>query len=150
MNYTTALVALPLVCEASGGRIATPGDALAACADIARLAQETFHALTLNVKNRLINRHLVSLGAADSAPVAARECFRGAIADGATGILFAHGHPSGDTTPSAEDIRVTIRLVEAGKIIGIRVMDHIIVGRDPSTGAPACLSLRERGLVAFE
>ena len=150
MNYATALVGLPLVCEASGGRITTPADALAACGDIARLAQETFHALTLNIRNRLINRHMVSLGAADSAPVAARECFRGAIADGASGIVFAHCHPSGDTTPSAEDVRVTARLVEAGRIIGIRVVDHIIVGRDPATGAPACLSLRERGLVSFE
>lgn len=150
MNYATALVGLPLVREASGGRISSPAEALDACKDIAWLAQETFHVLTLNVKNRLINRHLVSLGLADSAPVAARECFRGAIADGATSILFAHGHPSGDTTPSTEDIRITARLVEAGKIIGIRVMDHIVVGRDPATGAPACLSLRERGLVTFE
>lgn len=150
MNYATALVALPLVCEASGGRIATPEDAYAACRDIGGLAQESFHVLALNAKNRLINRHLVSLGLVDSAVVAPREVFRGAIIDGACSVILAHGHPSGDATPSAEDISITKRLVEAGKIIGIRVIDHVVVGRDTGNGAPPFLSLRERGLCAFD
>ena len=150
MNYATALVSLPLVCEASGGRISTPAEALGACKDLACLAQESFHSLTLNNRNRLINRHLVSIGTVNSAPVGIADCFRGAISDSAVSVLLAHNHCSGDTTPSAEDIAVTRRLVEAGKIVGIRVVDHIIVGRNPDTGAATQLSLRERGLCNFE
>lgn len=150
MNYATALVALPLVCEASGGRISTPEEALRACKDLAGLAQESFHALSLNNRNRLINRHLVSLGTVNSAPVGIADCFRGAISDSAASVLLAHNHCSGDTTPSAEDIAVTRRLIQAGRIVGIRVVDHIIVGRDQNTGEPVQLSLRERGLCQFE
>ncbi len=150
MNYATALVSLPLVCESSGGRISTPEEAFNACKDLAFLAQESFHTLVLNAKNRLINRHLISLGLVDSAVVAPRECFRGAIIDGACSVILAHGHPSGDPTPSAEDINVTKRLVEAGKIVGIRVIDHVIIGRDTGTGVPHHLSMRERGLCNFE
>lgn len=150
MNYATALVSLPLVCESSGGRISTPEEALRACKDLAMLAQESFHALTLNNRNRLINRHMVSLGTVNSAPVGIADCFRGAISDSAASVLLAHNHCSGDITPSAEDIAVTKRLIEAGKLIGIRVVDHIIVGRDRDTGAAVQLSLRERGLCNFE
>lgn len=150
MNYATALVSLPLVCEARGGSIRTPEDALRVCADLATLAQEAFHVLTLNTRNKLMNRHMVSLGTVNSAPVGIADCFRAAIADNASAMILAHGHPSGDTTPSAEDVAVTKRLVEAGRILGIRVLDHIIVGRDPDTGAATQLSLRERGLCQFE
>ena len=150
MNFATALVALPLVCEASGGRIATPEEALKACKDLAGLAQESFHSLSLNNRNRLINRHMVSLGTVNSAPIGIADCFRGAISDSAVSVLLAHNHCSGDTTPSAEDIAVTKRLIEAGRIVGIRVVDHIIVGRNPDTGVPVQLSLRERGFCVFE
>ncbi len=151
MNYATALVSLPLVCEARGGSIRTPEDALGVCADLSGLAQEAFHVLTLNTKHRLINRHMVSLGTVNSAPVGIADCFRAVIGDaGAASALFCHNHCSGDVTPSAEDIDITRKLVEAGKILGIRVLDHIIVGRDPDTGAATQLSLREKGLVQFE
>jgi DNA repair protein RadC len=150
MNYATALVSLPLVCEARGGCIRTPEDALRVCADLAGLAQEAFHVLCLNTKHRLINRHMVSLGTVSSAPVGIADCFRAAIADGAPALILAHAHPSGDETPSAEDVAVTKRLVEAGRILGIRVLDHIIVGRDEATGVATQLSLREKGLVEFE
>ena len=150
MNYATALVSLPLVCESSGGRISTPEDALGACRDLALLAQESFHILTLSVKNRLINRHMVSLGTVNSTSVSVPLCMRCAISDNAVSLLAIHNHPSGETAPSAEDIAVTQRLIEAGRIVGIHVVDHIIVGRDQSTGAPVQLSLRERGLCVFE
>lgn len=150
MNYTTALVALPLVCESSGGRISTPEEALRACTDLAYLAQESFHSLSLNNRNRLVNRHMVSLGTVNSAPIGIADCFRGAISDSAVSVILAHNHCSGDVTPSAEDVAVTKRLIEAGRIVGIRVVDHIIVGRDQTTGEPVQLSLRERGLCNFE
>lgn len=151
MNYSTALIQLPLVREASGQRVRTPEDVYRVCSDIANLAQEAFHVLLLDCKNRLINRHLVSLGLADASLVHPREVFRAAIrCDGGAccAVVLAHNHPSGDTTPSTEDLRITRQLVEAGKIIDIKIMDHVIVGR-PIDGHPAFLSMREEGLVTF-
>ena len=144
MNYNPALVQLPLVRESTGKRVRTPEDVCRVCADIAELAQESFHVLTLNVRNCLINRHLVSLGLIDASLVHPREVFRAAIGiDGASAILLAHNHPSGDPTPSAEDIRITRQLIDAGRIIDIRVIDHIVIGR------PGFVSMREQGLCSF-
>jgi len=150
MNYATALVSLPLVCEARGGSIRTPEDALGVCADLSGLAQEAFHVLSLNTRNKLVNRHMVSLGTVNSTSVSVSLCMRCAVIDNAVSLVAVHNHPSGLNTPSAEDIDITRKLVEAGKILGIRVLDHIIVGRDPDTGAATQLSLREKGLVEFE
>ncbi len=155
MNYQPALVQLPLVCEAGVQRITSPDDAYRICADIAALAQESFHVLSLNAKHRLINRHLVTLGLADATAVHPREVFRAAIQDGASGVIIVHNHPSGDPTPSAEDLRVTRQLIDAGKIVDIRVLDHVIIGRpmEPAgdqPGRPGHLSLRENGLCTFE
>jgi DNA repair protein RadC len=150
VNYATALVNLPLVCEAKGDSVTTPEEALGVCRDLAYLAQESFHVLTLNAKKRLINRHMVSLGSVTSTPVSIAGCFRCAVLDSAVSLIAAHGHPSGDVTPSAEDIRITRKLIDAGRVIGIGVLDHIIIGRDLSTGVPAYLSLREQGLCQFE
>ncbi len=154
MNYQSALVQLPLVRDAGVHKITSPADAYRVCADIAGLAQESFHVLSLNARNVLINRHLITLGLVDSAPVAPRECFRPAISDSASAVVLVHAHPSGDPTPSAEDLRVTRQLVEAGNVLGIKVMDHVIVGRaiEPMgdhPGRPAFLSLREKGLCTF-
>lgn len=148
MNYATALINLPLVCEAKGGRIDTPEAVAAICCDLSGLAQESLHVLTLNTKNALINRHLVGLGSVNSAPVTAREAFRPAITDGAASVVIVHNHPSGDTTPSREDIAATKSLVDAGKIIGIPVFDHVIIGRDRNGNAEH-LSLREKNLCTF-
>ena len=107
------------------------------------LAQEAFCVLTLNTKNRVIRRHLISLGTLSSTLVHPREVFRPAITDGAASIIVCHNHPSGDPSPSADDLRITKKLIEAGKQIEIGVIDHLIVG----DGLP--LSLRESGLVEF-
>lgn len=154
MNYHPALVQLPLVREASGQRIATPDDVYRVCRDIAELAQESFHVLTLTAKNRLINRHLVSLGLVDASLVHPREVYRPALSDGASAVVLAHNHPSGDPTPSAEDIRITRQLIEAGRIIDIKVLDHVVIGRpiEPTGDQPGRaghLSLRESGTVQF-
>ena len=154
MNYNVALVQLPLVCEAGAQKIISPVEAYRVCADLAELAQESFHVLSLNAKNVLINRHLVSLGLLDSAPVHPREVFRAAIRDGAASVVLIHNHPSGDPTPSAEDLRVTRQLIEAGNILGIKVVDHVVVGRAPPAAPgesmrPPFLSIREAGLCSF-
>jgi len=111
--------------------------------DISHLAQEVFIVLCLNTKNRLIQRHLVSLGTLNSSLVHPREVFRPAIQDGAASIVVAHNHPSGDPAPSSEDIRITRKLIEAGRQIGIGVLDHLIIGSEDF------VSLREAGLVQF-
>lgn len=108
MNYQTALVQLPLVKEVQKEKVGTPEDVGRLCKDLEALAQETFHVLCLNSKNKLMNRHLVSVGLADASLVHAREVFRPAIMDNASAVILVHNHPSGDPTPSAEDIRITL------------------------------------------
>jgi DNA repair protein RadC len=91
--------------------------------------QEQFYVFLLNAKNGLINFECVTIGLVDRSHIHAREVFRNAIMHCATRILLAHNHPSGDPTPSAPDIECTRNLVNAGKIIGIDVIDHIVVGQ---------------------
>lgn len=99
--------------------------------------QEEFHIVTLDTKHKPIRTHKITVGTLDSSLVHPREVFRPAIRDAAAAVLLVHNHPSGDPTPSREDHAVTERLTEAGKLIGIGVLDHIIVARE------RCLSLRE-------
>jgi DNA repair protein RadC len=137
---------LPVVKEGDPAAVCrTPEDAHRLLLDTAQLAQEAFTVLTLNRKYKVIDRHLISLGIADASLVHPREVFRSAISDGASAIVLSHNHPSGDTTPSAEDLRITRQLVEAGKILDIEVLDHVIIGR----GERPFMSLRESGLVSF-
>ena len=90
---------------------------------------------------------MVTKGLADATLIHPREVYRYAIERNAVQIVVAHNHPSGDPTPSAEDIRATRQLVEAGRVIGIRLLDHVIVGSPEVT--PFC-SLRERNVISFE
>ena len=96
-------------------------------------AQEVFGILVLNTKNKIVAVHEVSRGALNSSIVHPREVFKPAVLHNAAAIICFHNHPSGDTEPSKDDIEVTKRLVEAGKIMGIEVFDHIIVGDDKYT-----------------
>ena len=148
MNYTTALVQLPLVRETRKERIRSPEDVAKICADMENLAQETFHVLLLNAKNCLVDRQMVSLGIADASLVHAREVFRPAIVENAAAIVLIHNHPSGDPAPSAEDVRITKQIIEAGRIVGIAVQDHVIIGRTSESGR-GFLSMREQGLCDF-
>lgn len=148
MNYVTALVQLPLVREISKEQIRSPEDVARVCADLSELAQESFHVLLLNTRNCLINRQMVTLGLADASLVHAREVFRPAIAEGTATIVLAHCHPSGDPTPSAEDIKITKRLIEAGRILDITVQDHVIIGK-AAESSKGFFSMREHGLCDF-
>lgn len=93
------------------------------------LPQEEFHALLLNTRQRVIREVLVTRGILDASLIHPREVFRPAVAEGAAGVILVHNHPSGDPTPSPEDRAVTRQLVEAGKTLGIPVLDHVVVGR---------------------
>jgi len=129
--------------------IRTPADVVTECGDIAHSAQEMFVVMTLNAKNRLIDKHIVSIGLADASLVHPREIFGEAIRGNAQAIILVHNHPSGDTTPSAEDLRITRQLVEAGRIVDIKVLDHVIVAVNDVTGEVHNTSLRESGMVSF-
>jgi len=92
--------------------------------------KEKFFALILDSKNRIIKRELVSIGSLNFSIVHPREVFAPAIQNHAASIILVHNHPGGDPVPSQDDISVTRRLVEVGKLVGIEVLDHIIIGND--------------------
>jgi DNA repair protein RadC len=89
--------------------------------------KEHFWVLCLDTRNRLINYKPVSIGSLDTSIVHPREVFKEAVSSSAASVIFVHNHPSGDPEPSKEDIELTKRLVKAGEIIGIDVLDHIVV-----------------------
>ncbi|MBK5211796.1 MAG: DNA repair protein RadC [Coriobacteriia bacterium] len=90
--------------------------------------REHFWMLALNAKNRLVHRSEVSVGTVDATIVGVREVFKDALAASAVGVIVVHNHPSGDPHPSKSDIRVSRRLKEAGDLLGIALLDHVIVG----------------------
>jgi DNA repair protein RadC len=89
--------------------------------------KEHFWVICLDTRNRLINDKLVSIGSLDTSIVHPREVFKEAVSSSSASVIFVHNHPSGDPEPSKEDIELTKRLVKAGEIVGIDVLDHIIV-----------------------
>ncbi|VVB94021.1 RadC-like JAB domain protein [uncultured archaeon] len=90
--------------------------------------KECFIELCLDTKNQVIKEETVSIGSLNANIVHPREVFKTALAESAAHIIVAHNHPSGDPTPSREDIEITKKLIEAGNIIGITVLDHVIIG----------------------
>lgn len=92
--------------------------------------RETFCVLHLNAKGKPLSMSVVSVGSLNSTLVHPREVFKASILSNASAVIFMHNHPSGDLTPSEDDKRTTKQLEKAGKILGIRVVDHIIVGEN--------------------
>jgi DNA repair protein RadC len=131
--------------------ITTPEQAAAVLRERARILQkEVFWALMLDTKNRLIGEpKKISEGTLNSSLVHPRELFKKAVEYSCASMILAHNHPSGDPTPSSEDIKVTKQLIGAGGVMGIKVLDHIILGHRRQTGGADFLSLREAGLVNF-
>lgn len=107
------------------------GDDLAAIfSDLRKKEQEHFDCVTLNSAHEVIKRHRLTVGLVNQAPVHPREAFRHAIKDNAVAIAFAHNHPGGTPEPSEQDVRSTRRLVEAGELLGIHVLDHLVMSRN--------------------
>lgn len=92
------------------------------------LNQEHFVVLFLNTKNQIIHRQTIFIGSLNASIVHPREVFREAVKRSAASIICAHNHPSGDPAPSQEDVHVTRRLAESGKMIGIELLDHLVIG----------------------
>lgn len=122
--------------------VACPGDAARlVMGEMAYLDREHFKVINLNTKNQVMVIDTVSIGSLNASYVHPREVFKLPIKRSAARLVLAHNHPSGDTTPSREDIEVTRRLCEAGSLLGIEIIDHIIIGQNNF------LSMKERGYI---
>ncbi len=126
-----------------------PGDRYTSSADVYQAfherlrdhKREVFYTLLLDSKNRLIREVPISEGSLTASIVHPREVFAPVIRESASAVLFVHNHPSGDPTPSREDLDITKRLKEVGELVGVRVLDHIVVG------SGRYVSLADRGLL---
>jgi DNA repair protein RadC len=110
-------------------------------ASIQDKAKEHFKLILLNPRNKIIGISTISIGTLNASLVHPREVFKDAIVHSAASVVLAHNHPSGDPEPSEDDIAITKRLIEAGKILGIEVMDHIIIAKN------GFFSFKEKGLI---
>ena len=111
-------------------------------AELADLAQEQLRVVLLDTKNHVVGIQLVYQGGLNATAIRLADCFREAVARGATAVIFTHNHPSGDPTPSPEDARLTREAGQVGDLLGIELLDHVVVARQGH------VSLRERGLYA--
>ncbi|NKB68043.1 MAG: DNA repair protein RadC [Candidatus Latescibacteria bacterium] len=121
--------------------IASPAEAVPLLAEIKDQRKEHFLCLYLNARHQLIHKEVISIGSLSASIVHPREVFQVAVQHSAASIILAHNHPSGDVSPSQDDIDMSRRLVQAGQIMGIDVLDHIIIG------AQDYLSLKEGDLM---
>ena len=116
-------------------------DVIPLLADIAGKKQEHFVCISLNGAHEVIEKRIVTIGLVDRSPVHPREVYADVISDRAAAVIFAHNHPSGDLKPSNSDLKIQEQLTEAGKILGIRVLDHLIVTKK------GYFSFQEAGLI---
>jgi DNA repair protein RadC len=129
--------------EGAGARgpITCPGDAAHLfMAQLGSPSQEEFCVMVLDTKHRVQRMPVVYVGNVNSAVLRLAEVFRPAVQDNAPAIIVAHTHPSGDPTPSAQDVAVTREIVQAGELLGIKVLDHLVLGQE------RFISLKESGL----
>lgn len=145
METTLEIVRIEqIICEAEEGVnyvIKGPQDgADIASRFIGRDDREVFFVMCLNTKNHVVAVYRCHIGSLNASIVHPREVFKSAILNNAASVIVAHQHPSGDITPSMEDISVTKRLAEAGKLLGIEVLDHLVVNNEGRF-----TSLKERG-----
>jgi len=121
--------------------IKSPADAANLLSEMSALEQETMRTILLDTKNRVLAMPTVYRGSLHTTVVRVTELFREAVRQNCAALIIAHNHPSGDPTPSPEDVTVTGEIVKAGKILDIDVLDHLIIG-----AGTKFVSLKERGL----
>lgn len=117
--------------KAGRGEIKTidgPDDVFALCADLRHQKKEYFVAFLLDTQSGVMRRATIHVGTLTASLVGAREVFREAVRDGASSVIVAHNHPSGDPSPSPEDVQVTRQLQMAGNVLDIPVLDHVVIG----------------------
>jgi DNA repair protein RadC len=132
---------LMLAAQEGRPQITSPSDAATLLtARMNTAMQEQLHVLLLDTKHRVQRIVLVYVGNVNTSLIRVSEVFREAIKDNSTAIIVGHNHPSGDPTPSTDDIRVTEAIAEAGRMLDIKVLDHVIIGRQ------GYVSLKEKGL----
>lgn len=110
--------------------ILSPKDVWKLCSDFRESKKEHFVALYLDTQGRVIERQIVSIGTLDASLAHPREVFEPAVALHAASVIVVHNHPSGSVEPSPEDVEITRRLIHAGKILGIMIVDHIVVAKN--------------------
>lgn len=117
-----------LIREYDGSKtINSPKDVFDRCQDFKGLAKEVFKVFLLDSNNAVISSEIVSIGTLNMSVIHPREIFKLAIIEGANAIVLVHNHPSGNIEPSKEDIEVTQQLREAGELLGVKILDHVIV-----------------------
>ena len=121
--------------------IKSPDDVVRVLEHLEDEKKEHFCAILLNSKNRILSTETIHIGTVNMSLVGPREVYYEAIREGATSIIVAHNHPSGDPSPSSDDISITKRLVEVGEILNIPLLDHIIIGHKTH------YSFKEEGLI---
>ena len=120
----------PAVARPVGPRLASAQDVYAALADVRTEDREHFVAFDLNARHRIIARRIAHIGTLTAVEIHPREGFGPAIVNSAAAIIVAHNHPSGDPSPSRQDIEITQRLRETGSIVGIELLDHVVVSAE--------------------
>ena len=153
MEYGNNIAWVKLMMVKDGSRPEEAATAIKSSADIHKLATGTLRGyfqnhdreemiiIGLDGKNKLLFLHSVSIGCLTSSIVHPREVFKGAILGNAASLILCHNHPSGDPTPSPEDIEITKRLIAGGEILGIKILDHVIIGDNQY------LSFADKGLL---
>lgn len=139
--YDATLAAVVSVRPPQPVQMRGPEDVFRQCSDLPRMRRECFKVLVLNARHECVAVELISLGSLNASIVHPREIFLPAILLSAASVILVHNHPSGDAEPSEEDLSITRRLVQAGTLLGIEVLDHVILA---SRGV---VSLRARNMM---
>lgn len=121
--------------------VCSPAQVAQKCQSFRKSKKEHFCVFFLDTQNHILAKETVSIGTLNASLIHPRECFRTAILKNSASVIFVHNHPSGGLEPSAEDLAVTKSLVDAGKLLGIEVLDHVIVTSE------SYVSLKEKNLM---
>jgi DNA repair protein RadC len=148
LDYVEIMEAFAAYVAEDRPRVERPEDAARLLRPVLRdKRQEEMHVLLLDTRNRVTATQLVTVGLVDRSQAHAREIFRRAIAENCTKVILVHNHPSGDPTPSAADLDCTKGLVAAGKVVGIEVTDHLVLGQSTASRPKDFVSFREEKLL---
>lgn len=131
-QYKVSLVKDSSVKKEGSKRISTLDDVVAICEDMKLLDREQLRAIYLNARHGVIGWEIISQGTLTASLAHPREIFKGAILSNAAGVILIHNHPSGESEPSDEDVRLTQRIRQAGNILGIELVDHCILAENNS------------------